>query len=432
MYIPVKVKFAFTFFIALLWLLLSIYLSARWVEDLTAIIGSFLSIFIITFIAYIPGFMQMFLFIAYIIDRRPALKPCNNWPPLSILIAAYNEIDCIENTLRSILAQDYKAAIQIIVIDDGSTDGTPDLIRSLKIPNVTLVLNNHGGKASCLNTGIKHASHELIVGLDADTRMRTDALTNLVQQLLSDPPHTAAVAGSLYVANSRVSLMTRMQEWDYFHAIAAIKRIQSLFQGTLVAQGAFSLYRKSCVLEAGGWPEVVGEDIALTWSLLTLKYRIGFSDRAIAFTSVPTTYRTFFYQRSRWARGLIEAFRLHPRILITMRLTLFLVFWNVLFPIIDFVYVFAFIPGLILALFGHYYIAGPMTLAVLPITVLYTIYFYITQSRVFHRANLSVRRNWGGLVCFLLFYQILMAPACIHGYFSEFLSLKKHWGTKAS
>jgi len=432
MYIAVKFKFVFSLTIALLWLLLSVYLSQSWVVDLSHSVGLFLSITIITFIAYVPGFMQMFLFIAYIIDRRPVLKPCTDWPPVSILIAAYNEMDCIESTLRSILEQDYQGVVQIIVIDDGSTDDTPNLIKALAIPNVLLLLNNHGGKASCLNTGLTHAKHDLIVGLDADTHLLADALTCLVQQILSDPPDTAAVAGSLYVANSRASFMARMQEWDYFHAISAIKRIQSLFQGTLVAQGAFSIYRKQCVVEAGGWPQVVGEDIALTWALLCQNYRVGFSDQAIAFTSVPTTYRGFFYQRSRWARGLIEAFRMHPSILITPRLTLFLIFWNILFPLIDFVYVFAFIPGLILAMFGHYYIAGPMTLAVLPITLIYTWFFYKVQSKVFQRAGLSVRSNLRGLIYFLLLYQIFMAPACIHGYFSEFLSLKKKWGTKGS
>lgn len=432
MYIPIKIKFVFAFTMALLWLLLSIYLSLRWVIDLSHLIGPFLSIFIITFVAYVPGFMQMFLFVSYMIDKRPQPKASSVWPPVSVLIAAYNESGYIENTLRALMAQDYKGVIQIIVIDDGSTDETRELIEAMAIPNLLLILNKHGGKANCLNTGLDHAEFELIVGLDADTQLRPDAIDSLVQQLLSDPADTAAVAGSLYVGNSRANLMTRMQEWDYFHAITAIKRIQSLFQGTLVAQGAFSIYRKSCVLEAGGWPRVVGEDIVLTWSLLCNKYRIGFSDKAIAFTSVPTSYRGFFYQRSRWARGLIEAFRIHPSILITPRLTLFLVFWNVLFPLIDFVFVFAFIPGLVLALFGYFYIAGPMTLTVLPIALTYTVFFYKTQHRIFNQAKLSIRHNIRGLICFLLFYQILMAPACIHGYFSEFLSLQKKWGTKES
>ena len=73
-----------------------------------------------------------------------------------------------------------------------------------------------------------------------------------------------AVAGSVLVRNSRDSLGTRMQEWDYFLGIASVKRMQGLYQGTLVAQGAFSLYRTEAVLAAGGWPDAIGEDIVLT------------------------------------------------------------------------------------------------------------------------------------------------------------------------
>src|SRR4029078_13531218 len=84
----------------------------------------------------------------------------------------------------------------------------------------------------------------------------------------SAPPDTVAVAGSVLVCNSRDNLLTKMQEWDYFLGIAAVKRVQGLYQSTLVAQGAFSLYRTERVREIGGWPDAIGEDIVVTLRLM--------------------------------------------------------------------------------------------------------------------------------------------------------------------
>src|SRR3546814_1444020 len=114
-----------------------------------------------------------------------------------------------------------------------------------------------------------------------DSYLYRDALKHLVGRFLSDPPNTAAVAGSVLLRNSRFNLITKIQEWDYFHGIAAIKRLQSLFQGTLVAQGAFSLYRTDVLRQLGGWPESVGEDIVLTWAILDRGHRGGCCEDAI-------------------------------------------------------------------------------------------------------------------------------------------------------
>jgi poly-beta-1,6-N-acetyl-D-glucosamine synthase len=106
-----------------------------------------------------------------------------------------------------------------------------------------------------------------------------------VARLLNAPPDVQAVAGSVLVRNSRDSLWTRMQEWDYFLGIASVKRMQGLYQGTLVAQGAFSLYRTQAVLEAGGWPDAIGEDIVLTWQLMRNGARVYYEPSAVAFTA---------------------------------------------------------------------------------------------------------------------------------------------------
>jgi biofilm PGA synthesis N-glycosyltransferase PgaC len=224
--------------------------------------------------------------------------------------------------------------------------------------------------------------------------------------------------------------VTRSQEWDYFHGIAAIKRVQSLYQGTLVAQGAFSLYDRATLIEVGGWPECVGEDIVLTWALLKAGYRVGHSEDACLFTNAPATAGQFLRQRQRWARGMIEAFKHHPRLLLKPQLPTFFIYWNLLFPWLDLAFTIGFIPGLALALFGHYWIVGPMTLALLPLTLLMNFVMFSVERKMFDLHGLKVRRNPQGFLIYALCYSLLLQPACLLGYLAELFNARKHWGTK--
>ncbi|MBA3662306.1 MAG: glycosyltransferase family 2 protein [Gammaproteobacteria bacterium] len=430
MYVPIKIKFIASLALGTGWFFLSTWLALPWIQDFSELVGPVIAVVVIFFLALLPGFLNFFILAAYLLDRRPKPKAVKAWPDISLLIAALNEENLIEDTIDSIMKQDYQGNMEIIVIDNGSSDKTWEILNHLKNEKLVLLQETKRGKSYALNKGIAFAKSDYIVTVDADTYLQRDALTQLVQRQLNAPSHTAAVAGSVYVKNSRESFMTRLQEWDYFHAIATIKRIQSLFQGTLVAQGAFSIYKKNLIQEVGGWPHIIGEDIVLTWALLEKGYRIDFAEDAISFTTVPTTYKGFFQQRSRWARGMLEAFRYHPKVLITPKLPIFFIYWDLFFPGLDLIYFVAFIPGAILACFGYYFIAGPMTLAVLPITLLLHTIFYIRQKKLFKKNNLKVRRNKFGFIMFILFYYAMMVPACLHGYSSELLRITGKWGTK--
>ncbi len=286
------------------------------------------------------------------------------------------------------------------------------------------------GKASALNLGLQMAKSSLVITIDGDSYLYRNALSNLVRRYMSDPPNTRAVAGAVLVRNSRKNMVTAIQEWDYFHGIAAIKRLQSLYQGTLVAQGAFSIYDTALLREIGGWPLTVGEDIVLTWSILERGHRVGFAENACLFTNAPETWGQFIRQRQRWSRGLMEAFKAHWRLLFKPRMTTLFIWWNLLFPYLDVVYTFAFIPGLVLALFGVYWIAGPMTLLVLPLAMLVNYLMFTIQSQMFVEQGLTVRRNVAGFIFYALFYGIVLQPACVVGYLQELTRRKKRWGTK--
>jgi biofilm PGA synthesis N-glycosyltransferase PgaC len=415
------------------WLIFSTWWSLPWFLDLGRQLGSVGASILIASIALIPGFFNSFLLFGLMFDRRPRSSRLASYPSISILIAAYNEEKTLSSTIESIFHSRYPGEIEVLLINDGSTDGTSDVGAALSRIYAGLKCigypKNHG-KAHALNFGLSHAQYELVISLDADSFLYKDAITRIVERYKSDPPVTAAVAGTVLVRNSRDNWLTQAQEWEYFHGIATVKRVQSLFHGVLVAQGAFSLYEKRILTEVGGWPDTVGEDIVMTWGILERGYRIGYAEDALAFTISPNTLLGFYRQRQRWARGMIEAFKAHPKALLKARLSTFFIYWDLLFPVLDVAFIFGFVPGLVLAAFGNYAIVGPMTLSLLPLALLINWTMFRVERKVFIEQGLTVRNNTKGFLIYTLPFSLIVQSAAIVGYLSEALGTRKSWGTK--
>jgi len=240
----------------------------------------------------------------------------------------------------------------------------------------------------------------------------------------------SAVAGSIRVNNDKTNLMTRLQYWDYMLGIASIKQAQGIYDKTLVAQGAFSCYKKS-VLESLKWSETMGEDIVLSWDMLKLGYKIGHANNAIVFTNVPEKYTQFFKQRKRWSIGLIEAFRRHWRLLFKPSKGLPFIWYNLFFPYIDLSYMLFFFPSIILAVFFKYYLlAGTLTLLLLPLGLSMNLVIIYIQRKINKEVGLKFNNDWLGFILFIVFYQLIQTPATITGYISEVFKMKKSWGTR--
>ncbi|MGC7846362.1 glycosyltransferase family 2 protein [Desulforudis sp. 1088] len=429
-YVPVTAKFWITQAGALTWVAISVILSQPWLHDLSQVVGFLPALLIITFVAYAPGYLVAFLAVGLLLDRQPPFKVADPDLPVTILIAARNEAPNIGMTLRYIARQEYRGPIAVILVDNGSTDGTTDVARAaaeeLKLDFVCL-REERPGKNFALNAGLPEVKTPYFMTLDADTLLHPLAVKHIMARLLSSPPDVGAVAGHVLVRNSRENFWTRVQEWDYFVGIASIKRMQGLYQGTLVAQGAFSLYKTEAVRRAGGWLDAIGEDIVLTWKLLESGYRVYFEPTAVAFTTVPSTGRHFFRQRSRWARGMFEGIRtVYPWQQPTY-LKKFLTGVDLVIPVIDFFYTLVWIPGLVLACFGKYYIVGPYTLLVLPLNVAMTLIMYNYQKKVFGRLDLRVRKNRLGLLAYVLVYQLIVSPVSVWGYIQELFQMRRVW-----
>ncbi len=429
-YISTKRKFLISLILALAWSGFSIWIAKFWANDLGHIVSRPFAWIIIIFIGIIPGFLNINLIVSIILDHPTKLLFKNKLPSITVLIAAYNEEDSIQETIRGLRNQRYPGRFEVIMIDDGSTDGT--INKALKLTKYlegfSILKANHGGKANALNLGIKHVKTHIVVTIDADTFLHPEALKRIVTRFIQSPLKTIAVAGTIFVKNSRKNFFAKMQEWDYFCAIASVKRQQGLYQGTLVAQGAFSAFVTEAIRDVGGWPDVLGEDIVLTWALIKKGYLIGFEPTALGFTVVPTELRKFVRQRERWARGMIEGLKRHGDIVFKRPgIPSFFIFIDFLFPLLDGFTSLVLIPGIILAIFGKFWIVGPVTLLVLPITFAIILIMVRKQRRVFALFSLKIRKNILGFFFYVLIYQFILSPVSFFGYFKEFFKTRKKW-----
>ena len=182
-YISVKAKFIIAITFSILWALFSIYLSKDWIKDLASVTNLFIALFIITGIAYIPGFINAFLLASILLDKQPKFKNDDPMDEVTILIAAYNEENGIYNTLSKIKEQDYKGKI------NNSSDNTVNEVyraaKELNLKNVKCIDEPNPGKFNALNKGLKLANTEYVITLDADTLLHSKAIRYLVSRINS-------------------------------------------------------------------------------------------------------------------------------------------------------------------------------------------------------------------------------------------------------
>jgi biofilm PGA synthesis N-glycosyltransferase PgaC len=430
LYIALHLKLLFVIGIGLAWAGFSLWLSLSWIDALGQSITMPLAIAVIFGIAIIPGYLNANLIASLLLDRPPPLRFDLAFPEATVVIACFNEEETIEETLDFVVEQDYPGRLRILIADDGSTDCTAELgrARAAANPDIAVLTFPHGGKAQTLTAALRRVRTPLMATVDADTLLMPSALQRVVARLLISPPDTVAVAGAVFVRNSRRNFITRAQEWDYFLGIASVKRQQGLFQGTMVAQGAFSVYRTAALRQAGGWPDRIGEDIVLTWAMMREGGRVGYERTAIAFTSAPEDVRAFARQRRRWARGMIEGLREHGGALLAGgRSNVHAVLVNFVFPYVDVVFSIAFPIGIVLALFGNFAIVGPMTLAVLPLNVMLSMIMFHLSKQSFDEVGLKVRQNRLGYFGYLFTYQLFMSPVSVAGYAQELFGAARRW-----
>lgn len=430
-YVPVWVKFVLATAITTVWVGLSVWVSGAWLDELMPVVGPVMTWTIVVLVAYLPGGVVAFMAASLVLDRQPGLSVVNPTTAVTVIVAALNEERGIAGTLAHLAGSDYTGDVHVILADNGSTDATVRVARAAADDlglTLVVVTEPEPGKSNALNAALTQVTTPYVVTVDADTLLHPEALRRLVSRLESAPLDTVAVAGTVLVRNSRANLLTRMQEWDYYLGIAAVKRMQGLYQATLVAQGAFSVYLTEEVRSIGGWPDAIGEDIVVTWRLMEDGRRVYFEPTAVAFTDAPDQVRHFMRQRARWARGMFEGLRAVPPWRQRRVLTKFVAGIDLLIPLLDIGYALIWLPGVVLFVLGYPLIVGAWTLVVLPVTLLiYGGLRGFQSRRVFGPLGLSVRRNRVGYVAFLLGYQVLCSTASLVGYAQHLAGMRRRW-----
>jgi cellulose synthase/poly-beta-1,6-N-acetylglucosamine synthase-like glycosyltransferase len=400
--------------------------------------------------------------------------------PISIIVPAYNEELTIESTVRSLLLLKY-SNYEIIVVNDGSTDSTlPLLIDNfglLKIPqsfsrrletkpvrafylstlypNLKVIDKENGGKSDALNAGLNACMYPLFCSIDSDSILDRNSLQRVIKPFLNDPRTVAAGGtirivngsevreGTLIKANLPFKLLERFQIIEYLRAFLFGRIGWGTINCLMVLSGAFSIFRKDKVIEAGGYKTgIVGEDMEMVVRLHRFlrkkkeKYRITFVPDPICWTEAPSDFTTLRKQRIRWQRGLGESLALnlgllfHPRGGLVGWLAFpFMIFFEFFGPIVEIAgYIFV-IVGLIMG-FVSYKIALLFFALAVGLGVLISLVSLLIEEMSFHIYGENAQMLKLFLVAILenFGYRQLISWWRLQGVFASLLTQKAEWG----
>ena len=246
------------------------------------------------------------------LKRRPPAPPF--LPPVAVVVPAYNEAVGVERAVRSLAASDYPD-FEVVVVDDGSTDGTADIVEALALERVRVLRKPNGGKPSALNTGIAATSAPVVVMVDGDTLFEPEALRRLVQPLGDQT--VGAVSGNTKVGNRR-GLLGRWQHIEYVTGFNLDRRMYEVLQCTPTVPGAIGAFRRAALLEVGGVSgDTLAEDTDLTLAIGRTGRRVVYAEDARAWTEAPSSLGDLWRQRYRWSYGTMQAVWKHKRALLT-------------------------------------------------------------------------------------------------------------------
>ena len=430
------VLFAIAAVLTAAWVGFAVWVSDSWRHELEEAVGPVMAWVIPIVLAYVPGLVIGFMIFTLLVNPYRELSlapPAGGWPPVTILVAAFNEEEAIAATLQRLANLSYGGPVEVVLADNASTDQTPklaeDAAREFGV-DYRRVVEPIPGKHAALNAALKTVTTPVVITVDADTFLHRDALTYLVARLLSAPEgqHVSAYAGALVAQNPLARFVTRMQQWDYRLGINGVKRMQASYNTALVAQGAFSAYWVDDVRSVGGWPDAIGEDIVLTWAMLGSRGIVQYEPVALGFTVVPERFGRLFNQRSRWARGMMEGLRTHPPPRQPRVLAKLVAGIDYLVPVLDIGVVFFWVPGVILFLFGYPIIFGWWSMLLLPITLAIFGFMRRWQERhVFRRLDVRVGSDVRGFAGYLFMYQVLTSAAALVGYAQYLVGATRRW-----
>ena len=352
-------------------------------------------------------------------------KDARYLPPVTVALSCKNEEDSIRKTLDCIFACDYpRELVQVIAVDDGSTDGTwAEMERAREAhPSLEIIrFETNRGKRFGMAAAAERATGDVVVYVDSDSFVRPDAIYRIVQGFAD--PEVGAVCGHGRVENARVNFLTKMQEVRYYVAFRMVKAAESLFSTVTCCSGCLAAYRRAPLVEFLdvwlaqsflGRPATFGDDRSLT-NFMLRRYRVIYDSTAVCSTIVPSTLRQFFRQQLRWKKSWIREsliaslfmWKRHP-------IAAFYFYLGVIFPLVSpaVVFVALVLPLLGYGEFSYLYIYGTTLMA-----LLYGVVYLVR-----HKTNL-----WFYGLAFSIFYMTVLVWQT---YYAFATVRRNHWGTR--
>ena len=291
--------------------------------DLKLAFDSFKNVFINTSIVFIAffTFIIIFRYISFIFFSimKTAQKTAefrfndkNFNPRVTIIVPAYGEEVTIATSIKSLVNQTYKN-LEILIMDDGSKDNTYKIAKKFegyyKGKTIKVLTKKNGGKSRALNFAIERCSGELVMCVDADSKLEDDAVELMVRYF--QDKEISAVAGSVFVSNTH-NILTKLQALEYIEGLNMVRNGQAWLKLVNIIPGPIGMFRKSAILEVGRYAhDTFAEDADLTLKLIERGHKIDFEPDAIAKTEAPDELLILLKQRYRWTRGILQAIRKH-------------------------------------------------------------------------------------------------------------------------
>lgn len=286
-------------------------------------IGNIFFVLFITFLLLGVLRLSVILFFTYLQKKKMQLpvhnESENSFPFVSIIVPAYNEEVNIVSSINNLLKCDYPF-FEIIFIDDGSKDKTYEkVVEAFKHNDkVKIFAKFNGGKASALNFGIAQSGADYVVCIDADTQLKSDAVSKLMLHLIGNT-NVGAVAGNVKVGNE-VNMLTRWQSLEYITSQNFDRSAFAYLNAITVVPGAIGGFRKDAIISAGGFTtDTLAEDCDLTIRIINAGYIVANEPAAIALTEAPETLKQFLKQRFRWTFGVMQTFWKHKDLLLSTK-----------------------------------------------------------------------------------------------------------------
>ena len=360
------------------------------------------------------------IFLSLVYNLKGKVRPIDSFPSISLIVPAFNEEITIKKSIQSLIELDYPK-YEIIVVDDGSTDGTLKIAKEFQKSKVKVIHQSNQGKPSALNNGIKNSTGEIIVTVDADTTLEKDSLKKISARFAKNN-QIGAVAGNVKVIPEK-SIMNIIQGTEYTVGINLVRKAQSMLGCVMIVPGPIAALKREAVEKVGLFSsDTFAEDFDITMKILKQGYKVEYEDTAISYTDAPKNLEDFMKQRRRWYRGMLQVLDKHRSLYFSVKHGLFGMFGvpNLWFDTISPVFNTALI---LLSLVTVFF--GDTAMSILGFTIYFVIQFALGVFAVSLDPKPKLRDFLG--IPFLLFYNVFLDGVRLMSFTEETINVFMSW-----